>query len=95
LAEEIFVADADQPQHQSPQRAYVNFAAAQGSPIELAVTLGYREGDAEPTVVVPAVVAWEFVPVFIRLLQEQLDAYQEQVAPVRDVQQRQKAEEPT
>jgi hypothetical protein len=77
-------ADAEQPP-QPPARGYVNFAAGQGSATELAVTLGYREGDANPTMVAPIVMAWEFVPEFIRFLQQQLNTYEEQVGPVRDL----------
>jgi hypothetical protein len=65
-----------QPELQSPPRAYVNFAGAQSSPSELALTLGYREGDAQPVIVAPLVMAWEFVPALIKLLQDQVDIYQ-------------------
>lgn len=70
---------------QSPPRVYVNFAGASGSSIDLALTMGYREGDAEPNVSILAVMSWEFVPAVIRLLQDQLDSYQDQLGPVRDI----------
>ena len=83
------MAEPEQPQEEirmvSPPRGYVNFAAGQGGPLELSLTLGYRQGDAPPIVVAPIVVAWEFVPVLIRLLQDQLDSYQEQVGTIRNV----------
>jgi hypothetical protein len=47
--------------------------------------LGYKEGPAAPTVSAPIVVAWEFVPVLIRLLEEQLEAYQGKMGNVRQV----------
>lgn len=80
--------ESEQPQYPeqaSPPRAYVNFGLGQGTALELAVTLGYKEGNAAPTVLAPIVMSWEFVPVLIRLLQDQLDSYQEKMGPVRDV----------
>ena len=86
------MAEAEQPSQpdlpgseSSPPRTYVNFAAAQGSPLELALTLGYREGDANPLAAALLVMNWEFVPVLIKLLQDQVDAYEERAGPIRDV----------
>lgn len=80
--------DSEQPNPKSfsPPRPYVNFGAGQGSVMEFALTLGYKEPDADPTVVAPIVMSWEFVPVLITLLQSQLDAFQEEQGPVRDIQ---------
>jgi hypothetical protein len=78
------VADAEQPQPSLP-RVYVNWAAGQGTALELAVTLGYKEGEAAPTVSAPIVVAWEFVPVLIKLLEAQLEDYQGKMGNVRQV----------
>jgi hypothetical protein len=79
-------AEQEQPKLQSPPRAYVNFAGGQGTPMEFALTLGYKEPDADPAFITPIVMSWEFVPVLIQLLQSQLDAYQEKVGTVRDIQ---------
>lgn len=76
------------------QRAYVNFAQGRGGVTELSLTFGYKENDLPAIGLVPIVMSWEFVPVLIRLLQTQLDAYQEQIGPVRDIFD-QEAKEPT
>ena len=86
--------ELQQAQQPSQPRAYVNFAAGQGGPMDLVLTLGYREGDAQPVSLATVTMTWEFVPLLTRLLQEHLDAYQEQVGPVRDMQQREKVEQP-
>ena len=69
----------------SPPRLYINWAGGQGTALELTVTLGYKEGEAAPTVSAPLVMTWEFVPVLIKLLQDQLDAYQGKMGNVREV----------
>ena len=73
------------PTEHSPARAYVNFAHSGGGPYEFTLTMGYREGEAQPVIVQPVAMSWEFVPILIRLLQEQLDKYQEAVGPVRNL----------
>jgi len=68
---------------QPPPPTYVNFASAQGGPMELSVRLGYRLGEAVPLETPPLTIAWEFVPVFIKLLQDQLDEYEKRFGDVR------------
>ena len=65
----------------------MNFAACQGGPFELALTLGYREGEAQPLITAPLVMSWEHVPILITLLQEQVSEYERLVGPIPDVQQ--------
>jgi len=71
--------------HASAPRAYVNFAHGRGAPLDFGLTVGYREGEANPILIQPLVMSWEFVPILIKLLQDQLDSYQEQLGPIRDL----------
>jgi hypothetical protein len=75
--------EAEHPQITSPPRAYVNFAAGQGTVLELALTLAYREAGADPLVVAGVIMPWEFVPNLIKMLQEQVESYEKEVGPIR------------
>ncbi len=66
-------------------RAYINFGAAQGSPTDLALSLGYQQPGAEPAFVADLIMSWEHVPILIELLQQQVNAYVEKVGPIPDV----------
>jgi hypothetical protein len=85
----------DQPTVVPFPRGYVNFAAGSGGPLDFSLMLGFREGPANSaSVVAPLVMAWEFVPLLIQVLQTQLDAYEEQVGPVRDLGKLESGKEP-
>lgn len=75
----------DKPKMQSVPRAYVNFAAAQGSPTELALTLGYQQPSSEALIAAHLVMSWEHVPVLIDLLQKQVDEYRRQIGDFPDL----------
>lgn len=75
----------DAPTVQSVRRDYINFAAAQGSPTDLALTLGYQQPSAEPLIAAHLVMSWEHVPVLIDLLQRQVDEYRRQIGDFPDL----------
>lgn len=61
---------------------YANYVHAQGGPFEITLDVGYRCGPEDPEVAARVVMSWEHLSVLLKVLQKQLDEYQEQVGPL-------------
>jgi hypothetical protein len=79
------VADEPTPTVQLPL-VYVNAISVSGSPIDMAIDLGYRGPDGSINYAVRVAMAWEHAALMHDILGQALERYRNESGEIRDIQ---------
>jgi hypothetical protein len=71
---------------EGPQQIYANYTGVGGGAFDMNLVFGYQPGEpgAPPEMLVRVAMSWEHAQAIVKLMQEAVDKYQEQVGPLPD-----------